>query len=103
MATIEATVPCTTPPAWAFLERALFDLMDRAVAPFLARYTRADGTLIWRQKWGNSRDGADDFYESCGNWPVLYLLGGGDHLLPLAHRQWEAITRQLTALGPVHQ
>ncbi len=32
------------------------------------------------QSW-QSRDGADDFYESSYNWPLLYLLGGGDHLL----------------------
>lgn len=103
MQTIDATIPCAAPPVWAFLERALFDLLERAVEPFLAKYTRADGALIWRDAWGPSRDGADDFYESSGNWPLLYLLGGGDHVLPLARRQWEAVTRQLTALGPVHK
>ncbi len=102
MQTIEATVPCSTPPAWAILERALFDLMDRAVGPFLDKYARADGSLIWRDTWGRSRDGADDFYESSVNWPLLFLLGGGDHLLPLAHHQWEGITKQLTALGPIY-
>jgi hypothetical protein len=50
-----------------------------------------------------TRDRADDFYESSFNWPLLYLLGGGDHLLTLAHRQWEAITRRLSAFGLLHQ
>ncbi len=103
MITITATVPCVSPPAWAVLERKLFDVMDEAVYPFLEKYTHADGTLIWRATWYNSRDGADDFYESSYNWPLLYLLGGGDHLLALAQRQWEAITRQLTHFGLVYK
>lgn len=101
MLTIEATVPCPAPPAWALLERALLDALSRSVDPFLAKYTRADGALIWRDTWDLGRDGVDDFYEACSNWPLLYLLGGDDRLLELAHRQWEAITRQLSALGPV--
>ena len=34
---------------------------------------------------------------------MLYLLGGGDDLLPLAHRQWEATTRLLTQYGNVYK
>lgn len=101
MQTVTATLPLDAPPAWAVLERALFDLMDQAVHPFLQKYTRPDGTLTWADQWKNSRDGADDLYESFYNWPLYYLLGGGDHLLPLAQRQWDAVTQQLTALGPV--
>lgn len=100
MITIEASVPCTAPPAWAVLERRLFEIMDRSVYPFLAKYTRDDSTLIWRDRM-SGRDGADDFYESFHNWPLLYLLGGGDHLLELGDRQWDAVTRQLTSLGLV--
>ena len=101
MLTLTASVPLDAPPAWAVLERALFDLMDRSVHPFLEKYTRADGTLIWADRWSDSRDGADDFYESSYNWPLYYLLGGGDHLLTQGQRQWDAITKQLTELGPV--
>jgi len=99
---IVASLPCLNPPSWAVWERKLLDVLDRAVQPYLAKYTRPDGTLIWRETL-NSRDGADDFYESFYNWPLLYLLGGGDHLLPLAERQWDAITRQLTQLGLVYK
>jgi len=105
MITLEATIPCLSPPAWAFMERRLIEVMDEAVYPFLEKYTNADGTLIWRdvsEGYPHGRDGADDFYESSCNWPLLYLLGGGDHLLTLAHRQWDAITRQLTAFGVLH-
>jgi hypothetical protein len=99
---IEATIPCLTPPAWAVWERKLLDVMSQSVHPFLAKYTHEDGTLIFRDEF-HSRDGADDFYESFYNWPLLYLLGGGDDLLPLAHRQWEATTRLLTKYGNVYK
>lgn len=103
MHTIRASIPSQMPPTWAVLERKLIDVMDQAVYPFLEKYVRPDGTLIWNEKWYKSRDGADDFYESSFNWPLLYLLGGGDHLLALGQRQWDAITRQLTEFGLVHK
>ena len=103
MITIESTIPCLAPPTWAVLERGLIALMVEAIPPFLRKYTHEDGTLIWRDTWPNTRDGVDDFYEAFYNWPLLYLLGGPDDLLPLAARQWEAVTRQLTTLGPVHK
>lgn len=104
MLTIKATVPCHNPPSWAVWERKLLEVLDDAVYPFLEKYCDETGSLLWRDNYfpGN-RDGADDFYESFGNWPLLYLLGGGNHLLPLSLRQWEAITRQLTALGLVYE
>lgn len=99
MQTITATTPCFPPPTWAILERKLIDLMDQSTAPFLARYVNADGELIWREGGTGSRDGADDFYESAYNWPLFYLLGGGDHLLTEGQRLWDGITRQLTRAG----
>ena len=99
---ITATQPLLEPPVWAVLERRLFDTLDQSVYPFLERYTQPDGTLTWGDTL-HGRDGADDFYESSYNWPLLYLLGGGDHLLALGDRQWEAITRQVAALRPVGQ
>lgn len=98
MITIEATLPSLAPPAWAVLERKLFDIMDQSVYPFLEKYTHPDGSLIWGDTLSGSED---DFYESFYNWPLLYLLGGGDHLLQLADRQWDAATRQLTTFGLV--
>lgn len=103
---ITASIPLIKPPAWAVLERELIDVMSRSVHPFLDKYTHADGPrqheLIWRDALPG-RDGADDFYESFYNWPLLYLLGGSDELLELGLRQWEATTRQLTRLGLVHK
>ncbi|MFL2542738.1 MAG: hypothetical protein ACJ0UT_12375 [Candidatus Latescibacterota bacterium] len=45
----------------------------------------------------------DDYYEPFFNWPLVYLMGGGEHLLSLAERQWEAVTKQLTRLGTSHK
>lgn len=103
MKTIIATTPAAQSPSWAVWQRRLIDEMSAAVHPFLAKYTREDGSVIWRDDWNNGRDGVDDFYEGFYNWPLLYLIGGADELLPLAQRQWDALTRQLTALGPVHR
>jgi hypothetical protein len=103
---ITATVPLVSPPAWAVWQRRLLDVMGEAVHPFAAKYTRADGTLIWRDENDDSfqsRDGADDFYESFYNWALLYALGGGEHLLDMAHKHWDAVTRQLTRLGLIYK
>ena len=99
MKTIEATVPVTDAPAWAVMERTLMQRMEQAVEPFLAKYTAPDGTIVWRTGLHDTRDGADDFYESFYNWPALYLLGGGDRLLELGKRQWEATTLLLDKMG----
>jgi hypothetical protein len=104
MQMIHATVPCLHPPAWAVLERALIAAMNDAIDPFLAKYTNADGTLIWGgTAEQHGRDDVDDFYEAFYNWPLLYLLGGDDRLLTLSLRQWEAVTRQLSAMGLLHR
>ena len=105
MHSITATVPCTSPPNWAILQRALFSLMDGAIHQFLERYTRPNGYLRWPDRWHNEvepRDGVDDFYELFSNWPLYYLLGGGDAVFEAADREWDAITEQLTRLGRVH-
>lgn len=99
--TITATSSSSTPPTWAKLQRELFDRAYAGVAPYMDKYTREDGTLIYRDDWVGGRDGLDDLYESFYNFPLLYLLGGDERLLPLAHRQWEAITRQGADFGLV--
>ncbi len=103
MIEIEANIPLVDAPAWAVLERRLFDVMEQAVQPFLDKYTHPDGRLIWRTGPHPGRDGADDFYESFYNWPLLYLLGGSDRMLDLGQRQWEATTRLLEELGHLHK
>jgi len=103
---VKATIPLVVPPSWAVWERKLIEVMSQSVFPFAAKYTHPDGRLRWRDDQDDSfqtRDGADDFYESFYNWALLYLMGGGDHLLQLAHHHWDAVTVQLTRLGLVHK
>jgi hypothetical protein len=104
--TITASLPLLNPPTWAVLQRKLIEVMSESVSVFLRAYTHQHGPRQHELIWGDvlhGRDGADDFYEAFYNWPLLYLLGGDDELLPLAHQQWEATTRQLTRLGLVHK
>lgn len=89
------------PPEWALRQRHLLDQMGPAVREFVARYTRPDGTLIWRDRWPGM-DGSDDGYESFYNFNLYYALGGPDDLLALSQRLWDAVTRQFTAYGQIH-
>jgi hypothetical protein len=97
--TISTPMPA---PEWARLERELFAVLDRAAIEFADRYTRPDGTLIWRDRWPGM-DGSDDPYEAFHDLPMLYLLGGGERLLELARRQWDAVTWQWTEYGQVYR
>ncbi len=90
------------PPNWAVRQRALMDQMNRLARPFVERYTRPDGTLVWRREWPGM-DGSDDAYESFVSFPLFYLLGGGDHVLDLARREWNALTWQFTRYGQVYR
>ena len=101
MTEVKATVPISTPAPWAAWQRQLFAAMDQSVQPFLDHFTREDGEFIWQDEWGGGSP--DDYYEPFFNWPLVYLMGGGEHLLSLAERQWEAVTKQLTRLGTSHK
>ncbi|WP_433186644.1 hypothetical protein [Actinoallomurus sp. CA-150999] len=95
---VVASVPVGAPPAWAILERRLFDALDEAWRAFAGRYCEGDGRLRYTGTL-ESRDGADDFYEAFFNWPTLYQLGGADDLLDACKHHWEGVTAQLTEFG----
>lgn len=101
MLKIVADLPSTSQPNWALWERQLFDAINESVFPFLGHFTREDGEFIWDDTWGGGSH--DDYYEPFFNWPTVYLMGGAEHLLSLAHRQWNAVTRQLTRMGTVYK
>ena len=90
----------TPPPAWALAQRHLIATMDAAAPVFQQRYTRADGSLIWRQTWPGM-DGSDDGYEAVQNWSLFAALGGSLDLHDRARFLWEAVTKQFTAYGQV--
>ncbi|MBV9864310.1 MAG: hypothetical protein JO316_03060 [Abitibacteriaceae bacterium] len=97
--TIRAT-QMAAPPAWALGQRMLIDKMNEAAPVFQERYTRPDGTFIWRQTWPGM-DGSDDGYESYHNWPLFYALGGSAQLHNRSRFLWDAVTRQFTDYGQV--
>ncbi len=99
MTTVRAT-RLTPPPAWAVGQRFLIDKMNEAAPAFQERYTRPDGTFIWRQTWPGM-DGSDDGYESYHNWPLFYALGGSEDIDRRSRFLWEAVTRQFTEYGQV--
>lgn len=89
------------PPEWALWERQLLDGLYPAAVEFVRKYTRDDGTLIWRDRWPGM-DGSDDGYESFYNFPLYYALGGPEEVNPLSRCLWEAVTRQFTRYGQIH-
>ncbi|MCA9027425.1 MAG: hypothetical protein KDA86_19605 [Planctomycetaceae bacterium] len=97
-------VPISTaalPPEWAIWERHVLEQLHPALLTFVDKYTREDGTLIWRDEWPGF-DGSDDGYESFYNFPLYYALGGPQSIDPLARKLWDGVTRQFTGYGQVY-
>jgi hypothetical protein len=90
--------PLREVPAWAVLERRLFDEIERAWPRFAELYCESDGRLRYTGPM-ESRDGVDDFYEPFFNWPAFYALGGGRDILEAAKHHWRGVTAQLTERG----
>ncbi len=91
-----------TAPKWAHQEREIINTLNKAAVEFVARYTRADGTLIWRNTWG-SMDGSDDPYEAFMNLALFYSMGGSEEVYELARKMWDTITQQWTEYGQIHR
>jgi hypothetical protein len=100
LTTIEIAGPSPA-PEWAVLERQLLEKFHTAALEFVRKYTREDGTLIWRDQWPGM-DGSDDGYESFYNFPLYYALGGHEEIHALSRKLWDAVTRQFTRYGQVH-
>jgi hypothetical protein len=94
--------PLVTPlrevPAWAVLQRRLFDEIERAWPRFAELYCEPDGRLRYTGPL-ESRDGVDDFYEPFFNWPAFYALGGSQEILDAAKHHWRGVTAHLSERG----
>ena len=90
----------SAPVEWAELQRELIDRLNAAAPEFVARYTRPDGTLIWRSEWGGM-DGSDDPYEAFMYLALLYAVGGSEEVYSLARTTWDSITWQWTEYGQI--
>jgi len=89
-------------PNWALLQRQIFAVLDEAAIEFADRYTRDDGTLIWRDRWPGM-DGSDDPYEGFMNMPLFYALGGSREVYLRSRTIWDGITWQWTEYGQIHR
>jgi hypothetical protein len=87
-------------PRWALLEREIVTALNAAAPEFLARYTRADGSLIWRDEWPGM-DGSDDPYEAFMYLALFYSIGGDEAVYEAARKMWDAITWQWTQYGQI--
>ena len=90
------------PPKWALRERSLIAQMNEAAPIYQERYTRKDGSFVWRDRWPGF-DGSDDGYESYHNWPLFYALGGSADIHERSRALWEAVTRQFTDYGQIYR
>jgi len=86
--------PCA-PPQWALLERNLLRFQTEAFEQFYEKYFDEKGYLECVPRWG-ALDGPDDAIENLANWPVLYLLGGGDTILEMLKTAQDGHIRQYT-------
>ena len=71
-------------------ERTVFSAdngRSQAAIEFADRYTRPDGTLIWRERWPGM-DGSDDPYEGFMNMPLFYALGGSEEVYKRSRTIW---------------
>ena len=74
-----------TPPAWALLQRSLFDLVVAAGDLATEKYARPDGRVY------HFFD-VDDAYESRSMRGAFYALGGPSRFLDISKREFNAIT-----------
>ncbi|MBM3935044.1 MAG: hypothetical protein FJ319_12220 [SAR202 cluster bacterium] len=85
MPSVKATA-VTAPPVWAILERKVMEVMEQGAHIQTRKYAERSGAWTWY-------DDMDDYYERTHNWALLYAMGGGESLLDMAHKHWNATTR----------
>ena len=91
-----------SPPEWAFWQRHVLEQLHPAAMEFVEKYTRPDGTLVWRDEWPGM-DGSDDGYESFYNFPLYYTLGGPEEIHTISRKLWDGVTRQFTRYGQIYR
>jgi len=92
----------TAAPEWALSQRALIDRLHAGAKEFVARYTREDGSLIWRSEWPGM-DGSDDPYEGFQYLALLHAISGDEEVYQLARKMWDAITWQWSQYGQIER
>ena len=108
MITLTATLPCDSPPTWAFLERSLIDTMNRAIDPFLDRYVHRGRRARWRADLARGRHrlarrGGRLSTRAPTTGRCSTCSAATRALLHHGQRLWDGITRQLTRAGMVQK
>src|SRR5215831_15930291 len=83
------------PPAWALLERRVFEASAPAMAEFYHKYYDERGRVQCVLRWG-ADDGPDDAFENFAGWPEFRSLGGSDETQRLYMKGVEGMLRQYT-------
>src|SRR5438128_7389768 len=82
-------------PAWAILERRVFEEAAPAMEEFYHKYYDDHGYVQCVLRWG-ADDGPDDAFENFAGWPEFHALGGSDEILRLYLKGVEGMLRQYT-------
>src|SRR5262249_38624809 len=82
-------------PAWATLERQVFEAAAPAMEEFYHNYYNDRGEVQCVLRWG-ADDGPDDAFENFAGWPEFHALGGSDEILRLYRTGVEGMLRQYT-------
>lgn len=99
---LHSSLSSSSLPDWLHQQQSLRERVIAGAHEFIARYTRPDGTLVWRDEWPGM-DGSDDPYEAFQYLPLLYALTGDDEIYELGRKIWDAITWQWTEYGQIHR
>lgn len=99
---ISVTSDSEATPEWAKLQQELRRTISHAAQEFVTRYTRSDGTLIWRSEWPGM-DGSDDPYEAFQYLALFYAVTGDEEVYRLGRQMWDSITWQWTEYGQIHE
>lgn len=83
------------PPQWATNQRLLLRENTRALRYFYRKYWDERGYLKCLERW-SIVDGVDDVMETCGNWPLLYALGGDGEVLEMYKSAFDGHIEQYT-------
>lgn len=82
-------------PAWATLERRVFEAAAPAMEEFYHKYYDDHGYVQCVLRWG-ADDGPDDAFENFAGWPEFHALGGSNEILRLYLKGLEGMLHQYT-------
>lgn len=92
-----------TPPAWALAERQLIASLNRAARIYVKTYTKADGSLRFKERYEGGMNSSDDAYEAFRGLSMVTAIGGDPEADRLHRIVWNGITKQFTRYGQIYR